>query len=139
MARPAVATATAVSSMDVVKEYAAGPSAVHTVRTVNVLAPSLLIVPLGLWDTPQVLLPRQVTAVRREDVQMYAHQGQVADLLAAARADPDVAAAEPFLRRDLTITVATRPAPRARPPANLTGVLYPAGRVLLAAIIEEGA
>jgi hypothetical protein len=29
MMRPTVATATAVSSMDVVKEYGAGPSAVH--------------------------------------------------------------------------------------------------------------
>jgi ABC-type glutathione transport system ATPase component len=35
MARPAVATATAVSSMDVVKEYGAEPSAVHAVRKVN--------------------------------------------------------------------------------------------------------
>ena len=39
---------------------------------------------------------------------MYADPGQVADLLAAARADPDVAAAEPFLRRDLIITAAAR-------------------------------
>jgi hypothetical protein len=48
MARPAVATATAVSSMDVVNEYGTGPSAVHAVRKANVLALSLLIVPLGL-------------------------------------------------------------------------------------------
>jgi hypothetical protein len=106
MARPAVATATAVSSMDGVNEYAAGPSAVHAVRKVSVFALSLLIVPLGLWDAPQVLLSRRVTAVQREDVQMYADPGQVADLLAAARANPIVAAAEPFLRRDLTITAA---------------------------------
>ncbi|HEX6759898.1 MAG TPA: hypothetical protein VF086_16070 [Propionibacteriaceae bacterium] len=66
-------------------------------------------------------MPRQVAAVQREDVQMYAHPGQVADLLAAARADPYVAAAEPFLRRHLTIIAAARLAPRARRPANLTG------------------
>ena len=75
--------------------------------------------------------------MQREDVQMYAHPGQAADLLAAARADPYVAAAEPFVRRDLTITTAARPAPRARRPAHLTGVLAPAGRIVLAAIIEE--
>jgi hypothetical protein len=140
MAGPAVATATAASSMDVVKEYSTGPLAVRAVRKLNVLALSLLIVPLRLWDAPQVLLSRrQVTAVQREDVPRYADPGQVADLLAAVRVDSDVAAAEPFLRRDLTITAAARPAPRARPPANLIGVLYPAGRILLAAIIEEGA
>ncbi len=137
MARPAVATATAVSSMDVVKAYGTGPSAVHAVRKVKVLALSRLIVALGLWETPQALMPRQITAVQREDVRMYAHPSQVADLLAAASAVPDAAAAEPFLRRDLTITAAARPAPRARPPGNLTGVLHPAGRIVLAAIIEE--
>ena len=35
MARPAVATATADSSMDVMKAYGAKPSAVHAVRKVN--------------------------------------------------------------------------------------------------------
>lgn len=137
MAGPAVATATAASSMDVVKEYSTGPLAVRAVRKLNVLALSLLIVPLGPWDAPHVLLARQAAAVQREDVQMYAHPGQVADLLADARADPYVAAAEPFLRRDLTITAAARLAPRARRPTNLTGVLHPAGRIVLAAIIEE--
>src|SRR4029450_567786 len=97
MARPAVATATAASSMDVVKEYSTGPCAVHAVRKLNVFALSLLIVPLDRWDTPQVLLSRQVTAVQREDVPRYADPGQVADLLAAARVDSDVAAAEPLL------------------------------------------
>ena len=58
MAREAVATATAVRSMDVVKEYGTGPSAVRAVRKANVLALSLLIVALGLWDTPQALMPR---------------------------------------------------------------------------------
>jgi hypothetical protein len=123
--------------MDVVKEYSTGPCAVHAVRKLNVFALSLLIVPLDRWDTPQVLLSRQVTAVQREDVPRYADPGQVADLLAAARVDSDVAAAEPLLRRHLTIAAAARP-PRARRSANLTGVLYQAGR-MLAAIIEEAA
>jgi hypothetical protein len=96
MARPAVATATAASSMDVVKEYSTGPLAVRAVRKLNVLALSLLIVPLRLWDTPHVLLSRrQVTAVQREDVPTYADPGQVADLLAAARVDPDVGGTVP--------------------------------------------
>lgn len=139
MARPAVATATADSSMDGVNEYAAEPSAVHAVRTVNVLALSLLTVPLGYGTRRRYCCPAGSPRCGAKDVNMYAHPGQVADLLAAARADPGVAAAEPFLRRDLTITAAGWPAPSARPPANLTGVLYPAGHVLLAAIIESGA
>jgi hypothetical protein len=122
--------------MDVVKDY--GTDRRRRTRSPEyVLALSLLIVPLGPWDAPHVLLARQAAAVQREDVQMYAHPGQVADLLADARADPYVAAAEPFLRRDLTITAAARLAPRVRRPANLTGVLHPAGRIVLAAIIEE--
>jgi len=56
---------------------------------------------------------------------------------AAVATETAVSSMELFLRRDLTITAAARPAPRARRPANLTGVLHPAGRIVLAAIIEE--
>jgi hypothetical protein len=52
-----------------------------------------------MGTTMQRLTPGH--AVQREDVPTYADPGQVADLLAAVRVDSDVAAAEPFLRRDL--------------------------------------
>lgn len=73
-----------------------------------VLALSLLIVPVGLWDTLRVMLPHQFTAVQREDLQLYANPGRLPQLLATARTDRDVAAAEPFARQDVTITAAGR-------------------------------
>lgn len=73
-----------------------------------ILALILVIVPIGLWDTLQTLIPRQFTVVQREDLQVYPQPGQQPALLAAARADPDTAAAEPFGRQDVTISASGR-------------------------------
>jgi ABC-type lipoprotein release transport system permease subunit len=82
----------------------------RTVLTVAgvILALSLVIVPVGLWDTLHGQMARQFTTVQREDLQLYARPGGTPALLAAARADPQVAAAEPFARSDVTISAAGR-------------------------------
>ena len=68
------------------------------------LAVALVMVPVGMRDTISVLLPRQFHDVQREDAQLYAVPGAAARVLAAAREDADVAAAEPVSRQDVTIT-----------------------------------
>jgi putative ABC transport system permease protein len=73
-----------------------------------VLALSLVIVPVGLWDTLGSQLARQFTTVQREDLQLYAQPGTLTGLLTTVRADPAVTAAEPFARTDVTIAAAGR-------------------------------
>jgi hypothetical protein len=137
MARPAVATATAVSSIDVVKEYGTGRSAVHAVRKANVLALRLLIVPLDLWDTPQALMPARPP---RCSAKMHRCTPSRVRWLTCSP-PPALTHMWPPRNRSCAGTSPSPPppglAPRARRPANLTGVLHPAGRIVLAAIIEE--
>ena len=66
---------------------------------------SLVIVFAGLRDTVASVLDRQYGIVDRSDGQLYANPGQANPVLAAARNDPTVAAAEPFARTDATLTV----------------------------------
>ena len=82
----------------------------RTVLTVAgvILALSLVIVPVGLWDTLRIQMARQFTIVQRDDLQLYASPGRAPALLTTARADRRVVAAEPFARTDVTITAAGR-------------------------------
>jgi ABC-type lipoprotein release transport system permease subunit len=57
-----------------------------------------------LRDTVANVLDRQYGTVDRSDGQLYATPGDAGELVAAARRDPAVAAAEPFARVEVTLT-----------------------------------
>ena len=65
---------------------------------------SLVLVFAGLRDTVANVLDRQYGTVDRSDGQLYATPGKAGELVAAARRDPAVAAAEPFARVEVTLT-----------------------------------
>jgi putative ABC transport system permease protein len=65
---------------------------------------SLVLVFAGLRDTVAYVLDRQYGAIDRSDGQLYATPGKTAALVAAARRDPAVSAAEPFARVEVTVT-----------------------------------
>jgi ABC-type lipoprotein release transport system permease subunit len=65
---------------------------------------SLVLVFAGLRDTVANVLDRQYGGVDRSDGQLYATPGQTGELVAAARDDPAVAAAEPFARMEVALT-----------------------------------
>jgi putative ABC transport system permease protein len=69
---------------------------------------SLVIVFAGLRDTVANVLDRQYGTIDRSDAQLYASPGRTAELLATARRDPAVAAAEPFTRVEVTLTHGTK-------------------------------
>jgi putative ABC transport system permease protein len=64
---------------------------------------SLVLVFAGLRDTVANVLDRQYGTVDRSDGQLYATPGKTAAVVAAARRDPAVAAAEPFARIEATL------------------------------------
>jgi putative ABC transport system permease protein len=64
------------------------------------VALSLVIVFGGLRDTVSSVLDRQYGGIDRSDGQLYANPGQAASMLAAVRADGQVAVAEPFVRAE---------------------------------------
>ncbi len=65
---------------------------------------SLVLVFAGLRDTVANVLERQYGTVDRSDGQLYATSGKTGELVAAARRDPAVAAAEPFARVEVTLS-----------------------------------
>ncbi|HYL52751.1 MAG TPA: FtsX-like permease family protein [Acidimicrobiia bacterium] len=65
---------------------------------------SLVLVFAGLRDTVANVLDRQYGTVDRSDGQLYATSGKTAEVVAGARRDPAVAAAEPFARVEATLT-----------------------------------
>jgi len=69
---------------------------------------SLVLVFAGLRDTVANVLDRQYGTVDRSDGQLYATPGNAAALVAAARRDPAVGAAEPFARVEVTLTSGTK-------------------------------
>ena len=69
---------------------------------------SLVLVFAGLRDTVANVLDRQYGTVDRSDGQLYATPGKTAELVAAARRDPAVAAAEPFARVEVSLTHGTK-------------------------------
>ena len=69
---------------------------------------SLVLVFAGLRDTVANVLDRQYGTVDRSDGQLYATPGKTAELVAAARRDPAVAAAEPFARVEASLTHGTK-------------------------------
>ncbi len=65
---------------------------------------SLVIVFAGLRDTITNVFDQQFTEIDRADGQLYATPGNGPTLVDAARRDPAVAVAEPFLRADALLT-----------------------------------
>lgn len=72
----------------------------------------------GLRDTVSNVIDRQNESIQLEDAEVPVTPGATSAVLAAVRADPDVAAAEPFARYDVTLPGAGRQYPdTARRPA----------------------
>jgi putative ABC transport system permease protein len=65
---------------------------------------SLVLVFAGLRDTVANVLDRQYGTVDRSDGQLYTTPGKTGELVAAARRDPAVAAAEPFARVEVALS-----------------------------------
>ncbi len=70
-----------------------------------VAAVSLVLVFAGLRDSIDGVFDRQFGAIQREDAEVHAAPGAAGAVLASVRADPDVAAAEPFGRYDVTLGI----------------------------------
>ncbi len=77
----------------------------RTVLTIAGVAVSVSLVMIfaGLRDTVSTVLDRQYTAVQLEDAELRTTPGAAGEVLRAVRADPGVAAAEPFVRYDVTL------------------------------------
>ena len=68
-----------------------------------VISVCLVMVFAGLRDTVSSVINRQYGGIELQDAQVIAAAGAADSVVAAVRADPQVAAAEPFTRLDVTV------------------------------------